>query len=135
MISKNKRACMRLRRQLLKYATLGVVVNALGFVLYLAIVQLAGFQPVVSISIVYPCICLCNYFGNKVWTFRDRSRVSATMPKYLLVQGIGYLSNLAMLSIFNGFMGLSHAYVQLFSIAGVALLLFLLSKYVVFRST
>ena len=38
------------------------------------------------------------------------------------------------MNILNGRLVLPHAYVQLFAIVVVALLLFLLSKYVVFRS-
>jgi putative flippase GtrA len=123
-----------LRYQAGRYAVLGIIANAAGFLLYYSLVQAAGLKPAVSISIVYFCVCACNYFGNKLWTFQDHSRVSKSAPKYFIAQGIGYASNLGIMSILNGRLGLPHAYVQLFAITVVALLLFLLSKYIVFRS-
>lgn len=123
-----------LKHQAGRYAVLGIIVNAAGFLLYYLLVQAAGLKPLTSISIVYFCVCVFNYLGNKLWTFQDHSRVSRSAPKYFIAQGIGYASNLGIMSILNGRLGLPHAYVQLFAIIVVGLLLFLLSKYVVFRA-
>lgn len=113
---------------------MGIMANAVGFLLYYSLVQVAGLKPLAGISIVYFCVCTCSYFGNKLWTFQDHSRASRSAPKYFIVQGIGYASNLGIMSILNGRLGLPHQYVQLIAIVVVALLLFLLSKYVVFHS-
>ena len=121
------------RSQAIRYGLLGVTANAAGFLFYLALVQAVGLQPVLSISIVYLSVGTCNYFGNKVWTFRDRAPVSRSALRYCVVQIIGYLANLGIMRFLNGNLGLPHAYVQLFAIVFVALLLFLLNKYVVFR--
>ena len=113
---------------------LGITVNAAGFLLYFLLAQVAGIKPLASISIVYLCVCTCNYFGNKLWTFRDHSRVSRSAPKYFVAQGIGYACNLGIMSILYGKLNMPHLYVQLIAIVVVALVLFLLSKYVVFSS-
>ena len=113
---------------------LGITVNAAGFLLYFSLAQLAGIKPLASISIVYLCVCTCNYFGNKLWTFRDHSRVSRSAPKYFVAQGIGYACNLGIMSILYGELNMPHLFVQLIAIVVVALVLFLLSKYVVFSS-
>lgn len=123
-----------LRYQAGRYAVLGIIANAAGFLLYYSLVQAAGLKPTASVSIVYFCVCACNYFGNKLWIFQDHSRVSRSAPKYFIAQGIGYASNLGIMSILNSKLQLPHAHVQLFAIIVVAMLLFLLNKYVVFRS-
>lgn len=123
-----------LRLQALRYITLGVMANAAGFLFYILLVQAAGLQPIASMSIVYISICTCTYFGNKAWTFSDRSRVSRSAFIYFMVQAIGYLANLGIMVLLNSKLGLAHAYVQSFAIIVVAPLLFLLNKYVVFRA-
>lgn len=121
-----------LRSQAGRFAALGIIINAAGFLLYFTLVEAAGLKPSVGISIVYIGACICSYMGNRGWTFRDRSRVSNSMPKYFIVQVIGYVTNLGIMGILNGKFGIPHAYVQFVAITIVALLLFLLNKYVVF---
>ena len=122
-----------LKQQACRYIAIGIVANAAGFLFYYFLVQAAGFKPLASISIVYLCVCICNYFGNKLWTFQDYSRVSRSAFMYFVAQVIGYATNLGIMSVLNGRLGLPHAYVQLFSIVVVGLMFFLLSKYLIFR--
>lgn len=123
-----------LRRQAISYAALGIMINAAGFLLYIVLVDAAGLPPIASISIIYLTACTCNYFGNRAWTFRDRSQVSRSAPRYFAIQVIGYLANLGIMGLLYGKLGLPHASVQFFAIIVVAPLLFLLSKYVVFHA-
>lgn len=120
--------------QLLRYTVVGSGANLLGYGAYVALTSLKV-GPIFAMSIVYTAACLASFLGNKNWTFRNRGRTKRLLPKYFAIQIIGYLTNLAMLVILSRVLGFPHQWVQLFAIFVVAVELFVLSKYYVFRAT
>jgi len=84
-------------------------------------------------SLVYSSNCFVSFLGNKKWTFSDSTRAQKIFPRYVAIQIAGYLTNLMLLLVFYKRFGLPHQWVQLLAIVVVAIELFLLSKYYVFR--
>jgi putative flippase GtrA len=121
----------QLRPQLLRYAMIGIASNAFGYNIYLFITWL-GLGSVQAMSFVYGSICFASFFGNKRWTFSDSTRARKTILRYVVIQIVGYLTNLLMLLVLYKQFGVPHQWVQLIAIAVVATELFLLSKYYVF---
>jgi putative flippase GtrA len=120
--------------QVVRYIVVGVVVNSAGYIFYLASTGLLRLEPLIAITIIYSSASIANYFGNKTWTFGDRNPLTKTAPKYLAAQVVGYFTNIGIIQVFHGSLGMPHAYVQLFAVFFVAVEIFLLSKCLVFRA-
>ena len=132
---------MRLREvkrsmaQLVRYTALGLAANLAGYILYLVLTTLIQLSPLAAITIVFSSVSTANFLGNKVWTFDDQDPVRKTAPKYLAAQALGYFTNLGFMQIFHTILSFPHAFVQLLSLVFVAVELFLLSKFFVFRAS
>lgn len=119
--------------QVLKYLSVGAASNAIGYGSYVLLTAI-GLGSILSMSMVYAIACLLSFALNKNWTFACRSRNRLLLPKYVMAQVLGYVTNLMLLLILSQRLGLPHQIVQLLAIVVVATELFLLSKYYVFRA-
>jgi len=118
--------------QFIKYIAIGAGTNSLGYGIYLLITWL-GVGSIVGMSMVYASACLASFIGNKNWTFGAKTRSRKLLPRYLVVQLAGYLTNLALLLVLYGSLRVPHQLVQLLAMVVVAIELFLMNKYYVFR--
>lgn len=122
---------LNLRHQFARYLSVGLLSNGLAYAMYLVIVLLGG-HPVASMSIVYMVASGLAFQANKIWTFRSVVRLDRALLRYILVQVLGYLTNLALLSGLHHGLGVPHYIAQLIGIGIVAVELFILSRYYVF---
>lgn len=119
-------------QQFYRYLVVGAGSNAIGYGMYLLITWL-GVGALLGMSIIYLCACLVSFAGNKRWTFASRSNSIALLPRYVCMQIAGYLTNFLLLLVLYKHLGFSHQVIQLLAMFVVAIELFLLSKYYVFR--
>ena len=119
-------------QQFSRYLVVGAGSNFLGYAIYLAITW-AGLDPVMGMTLVYISACLVSFTGNKYWTFADKSKDTFLFPRYIVIQFVGYLTNLLLLLALSRVLGFPHQVIQLLASIVVATELFLLSKYYVFR--
>lgn len=122
----------RMTRQFAKYVVVGLASNALGYSCYLIITSI-GVGSELGMTLVYTSACMVSFFFNKRWTFADPTRSRMLLPRYVFIQIIGYLTNLLLLLVLYRRYGFPHQWVQLLAFVVVAVELFLLSKYFVFR--
>lgn len=119
--------------QLIRYGVVGVLSNAVGFMLYLAITA-AGMPPLAAMSLLYAVGVMQTFIFNKRWSFRHEGRSRATFIRYCATYAIGYVVNLITMHVLVNQFGLPHQLVQGALIFAVAGLLFLLQKFWVFRN-
>lgn len=119
-------------QQLYRYLMVGAGSNAVGYGIYLLITWL-GVAAIQGMTLVYLCACSASFIGNKRWTFEDRTRNRMLLPRFAYMQIVGYFTNLFLLLVLYRHFGLPHQCVQLLAMVVVAIELFLLSKYYVFR--
>jgi putative flippase GtrA len=124
---------MQFSRQLVGYAIVGVITNALGYSVYLLLTYWWG-APKLSITSIYFIAAAIGFFANKHFTFRHKGKISEAGVRYLLVQVAGYLLNLCLLMLFVDWLGFSHKLVQAFAIFIVAIFLFFLLRKFVFTT-
>jgi putative flippase GtrA len=119
-------------RAFLKYAIVGVLSNAVGYAFY---VGLTFFQvaPKAAVTLLYVSTALLSFVGNKRLTFAYEGRGLATLIRYVIAQALGYLFNISILVVFVDRMGCDHRVVQACTIIVVAMFLFVLMKYFVFK--
>jgi len=117
--------------QLVRYVIVGVITNASGYLLYL-VVTYWGVSPTLSMTVIYGTVTLMGFFGNRKLTFHDTGTIWSSGSRYLLVYGIGFVFQYAMLVIFYEGRGYPHQLVQITSACVVTGFLFFALKYFVF---
>lgn len=118
--------------QLVRYAVVGLASNLFGYLLYLGLTFL-GVGPKLSMSLLYAIGVAQTFFFNKRWTFRHQGSGRGAMLRYCAAYGLGYLINLAVLMVLVDQWHWPHQWVQGVMILALAVMLFLLQKFWVFR--
>jgi putative flippase GtrA len=121
------------RRQLLRYAVTGLAANALLYAAYWLLTS-HGVGHKVAMTTTYCTSVLCTFIFNRRWTFQHGGAVPSALLRYVATYIIGYMVNLAALTVLVDVGGLPHRWVMAMLIALSAVLIFLAQKYWVFRT-
>ena len=122
---------MAARRQFVRFAIVGLLSNAILYVIYLALTNF-GLGPKIAMSTLYVVGVIQTFFFNKKWSFRFAGTVAPALVRYATVYALGYLINLLALMIFVDNAGFAHQYVQGAMILIIAVLLFIAQRFWVF---
>lgn len=122
-----------LSAQVVKFAIVGLVSNAVLYILYLALTR-TGLEPKLVMSMLYLVGVVQTFVFNKKWTFRHEGRVTRTLVAYVALYAFGYLVNLGILVFFVDARGYRHELVQGMTILLLAMFFFLAQKFIIFRS-
>lgn len=120
--------------QLIRYGAVGLLSNAIGFLLYLSITA-AGMEPKLAMTLLYAVGVAQTFFFNKRWSFGHNGTYGSAFVRYCVSYALGYFINLAALFVFVDKLGHPHQIVQGVLVISLAVMLFLLQKFWVFRST
>jgi len=120
--------------QLIRYGLVGLGSNLLLYLAYLLLTGL-GLGPKWAMSSLYVVGVLQTFYFNRKWTFAHVGRLDATLMRYCASYGLGYLVNLLALQVLADQMGYPHQAVQGVMILVLAVMLFLLQKFWVFRDS
>ena len=120
--------------QFLRYVVVGLVSNAFGYLLYLALTSL-GMGPKLAMSLLYGIGVLQTFIFNKRWTFGHRGAHGVVFFRYCITYALGYFINLFVLLVLVDRRGYPHEIVQGVMIMALAVILFLLQKFWVFQSS
>ncbi len=119
-------------KQFIRYVVVGAVTNVSGYLLYLFVTSL-GVSPILTISIFYPIYIGLAFYLHKSLSFRHKGQVAASALRYLAAYMGCYVLNVAMLAYFSNYLGFPHWAVQAGAVVSIALLLFVVQRYWVFR--
>jgi len=119
-------------KQFLRYATVGLASNLLGYLLYLGLTHI-GIGPKTSMSLLYGVGVAQTFIFNKRWTFHHAGSNRPAIIRYGVAYGLGYVVNFICLLFFVDKMGWAHQVVQGVLIVTIAVMLFLLQKFWVFQ--
>lgn len=122
----------RADQQLIRYAFVGVVSNATGYLVYLLATHL-GVAPKLAMSVLYVVGAAIGFFGNRSLSFSYKGGMVGSGIRYLTVHSVGYLMNLTIMLVFVDNFGYPHQIVQAAAILMVAGFLFIAFKLFVFR--
>lgn len=123
---------MKIHVQLSRYVVVGLVSNAIGYLLYILLTTLLGVGHKTAMTLLYVIGTLQTFIFNKSWTFTHRGGTCQSLLRYLIAYGGCYILNLALLYFLVDQIRLPHFLVQGIAILGIALLLFFLQRYWVF---
>ena len=120
--------------QMIRYGIVGIASNAVVYVLYLAITA-AGMEHKLAMTLLYIVGVVQTFLLNKRWSFDHDGPHRHAFVRYVVSYGVGYLVNLTALYLCVDRLGWPHQAVQGVMVLVVAVLLFVLQKFWVFRST
>lgn len=120
--------------QLLRYAAVGVLSNAAGYVVYLLLTYF-GMSPKLAMTLLYGVGATVSFLGNRRYTFRQQGALLGVGGRYVIAHGLGYFINLSIQVIMVDVLGYPHQLAQALGICVVAVFLFLAFKYFVFVNT
>jgi putative flippase GtrA len=120
------------RVQFLRYAVVGLVSNAVLYGAYLALTR-AGVEPKLAMTLLYLTGVVQTFAFNKRWSFRHDGLHTAAFARYCAAYAFGYAVNFAALMLLVDRLGHRHELVQAVMVVVLAVMLFLLQKYWVFR--
>lgn len=118
-------------RQFFTYALIGVLINVLGYAIYLILTYLWG-APKLTMTALYFVGASVGFLANRRFTFRHDGGIGVTGIRYLLAQVAGYLLNLVLLLLFVDWFDFPHQIVQAIAIVVVAIFLFVVLRVFVF---
>lgn len=119
--------------QIVRYGVVGLVSNALLYLLYLALTGV-GLGHKSAMTLLFALGIIQTYLFNKRWTFGHRGFHQASFLRYVIVYSFAYFINLTALLVLVDNLGYSHEVVQAAMIVSISLIIFLLQKFWVFRS-
>ena len=119
--------------ELFRYAIVGLILNFLGYLLYLAVTAL-WLSPFVTITIFYPMSVIAAYFSHRRYTFREQKQglEGSQFIRFVALYVFGFFLNWSMLFVFFEKLGYPHQLVQFGSIFIIAGFLFISMKLFVF---
>lgn len=123
----------KIRWELLRYAAIGLAVNALLYVGYL-LLSANGIGHKLAMTWMYATGTACSFVGNRRWTFRHHGAVPAALLRYVVTYALAYALNLVTLMLLVDVAGLPHRWVMAALIVVSAGMIFLAQKYWVFPS-
>ena len=118
--------------QFARFAIVGVVSNAALFLFYLLVTQV-GMGHKLAATLAYGLGVAQTFVFNRGWSFRHDGAAGPALGRYVAAYGSGYLLNMIALFVFVDRAGMPHQWVQGIVIVVLAVLLFVLQKFWVFR--
>lgn len=117
--------------QIVRYATVGILVNFGGYLGYLLITWV-GIEPKKAMTMLYILGAGIGFIANRRWTFSYGGNVHNNLLRFFLAHAGGYLINYLLLFEFVDQFGYPHQWVQALAIIVVAGYLFITFRYYVF---
>lgn len=121
-------------RAFARFATVGIASNALLYLLYLMLADVAGAQPVVAATMAWVVGVAVSFLLNRSWTWGHTGPRAPTFVRYGLLYATAYLLNILLLLLLVDGAGLPHQPVQGVLIIVFGLSLFLGQRFWVFRT-
>lgn len=122
----------RWRLQSVRFVVVGLASNLVLFLLYLLLTTL-GSSPKLAMTSLFALGTMQTFIFNKRWTFSHRGFLHISFYRYVAVYSFAYLLNLTALLVLVDNLGYPHQVIQGVMIISLALMLFLLQKFWVFR--
>ena len=118
--------------QFFRYALVGLASNALLYAIYVVLTRI-GIEPKLAMTLLYVAGVAQTFAFNKRWSFRHSGTRVPAFARYCAAYLLGYALNFLALLILVDRLGYPHQLVQGVMVLALAVMLFVLQKFWVFR--
>lgn len=115
-----------------RFGIVGVASTATYAVLALLLAHV-GVPVLAGNALAYVIAFGVSYTGHRIWTFQSSARHGAALPKFMATQALGLGLNTLIIATLM-YAGLSYAFAMPVAILAVPIVVFLISKFWVFRT-
>jgi putative flippase GtrA len=123
---------LRILTQWLRFATVGVTNTLLSTAVFAALFHF-GVHYLLGSALAFALGALNSYTLNRRWTFRSRAARGPELARFVCVQGVGLLANLALLAGLVELAGIPHVLAQVLAFPVASVLTFALSRQWAFK--
>jgi putative flippase GtrA len=120
-------------RRLVRYGISGGTAATVHLGVLTLLVELGGLRPVVASAVGFLCGFVVSYLLQRRWVFATDHRHGFTLPRFVVVIGLGLLINTAVLWLGTEYLEHHYALVQLAAFAVVPLNNYVLNSLWTFR--
>ena len=118
--------------QIIKYSSVGIVTNTIGYILYIVISNLIGVNPPIAAILAGLMVIGISYYLNKRFTFKSKNKGVVTALNYYLLYFSAILLHSSNIFIFSSILGFVHELVAGISLVVISCSLFLIQKFYFF---
>lgn len=116
-------------RSVKKYILVGVLGTFTHLTLLYLFVEFFQVSPLPASSIAFVWLVLQSYWLNRNWTFQSDRKHTSSLPRYIVVSMVGFLSNLAIMYLMLNVGGLWYMAAQTVTIVVIPLINYLFHRY------
>jgi len=120
--------------QIIKYSSVGMLTNIIGYILYIVISNIIGVNPSIAAIISGFTVIGISYLLNTRFTFKSKNKGLVGAAKYFLLYICAVLLNSLIIFIFSGILGFAHEIIAAISLIIISFSLFLIQKFYFFQS-
>jgi|MDSW01.1.fsa_nt_gb putative flippase GtrA len=117
---------------MVKYGLVGVINTCIGLGLIFAAMYFLQLNPYLANIFGYSCALIASFFMNKNWTFQSNGNAGRKFVLFLLIVGVSYLVQIAVLYILLE-SGINMYLAQIFAMVVYVVLGFVGHKLITFR--
>lgn len=112
-----------------KYIVVGILGTATHLALLYLTVEFFLFSPLIGSSTAFIFVVIQSYILNRNWTFQSEKSHTSTLPRYLIVSGVGFLSNFLLMYFMVNVLGIWYMTAQILTALVIPIMNFLLNRY------
>jgi putative flippase GtrA len=112
-----------------KYIVVGILGTATHLALLYVTVEFFFFSPLLGSSTAFVWVVIQSYLLNRNWTFQSDKKHTRTLPRYLIVSGVGFLSNFLLMYFMVNVLGIWYMTAQILTALVIPIMNFLLNRY------
>ncbi len=119
--------------RLLKYYLFGILVNTIGYLLFIGFIRLGYDHKLVS-SLLYVISAMVSFILNRKHVFESSLSLSLSLSRLVVMLLTGYILNISMLYLFVDIHGFDSRLIQAFSIIIASIYFYFFNKFIVHKS-
>ena len=120
--------------QIIKYSSVGMLTNIIGYILYIVMSNFIGLNPPVAAILSGFMVIGISYLLNARFTFKSKNKGLISAANYFLLYICAILLHSLIIFIFSGILDFAHEIIAAISLIIISCSLFLIQKFYLFQS-
>ena len=119
--------------QIIRYSSVGIITNAMGYILYIGVANIIGLNPPIAAIFSGFMVIGVSYYLNKHFSFKHNSKGSNLAIKYYVLYISAILVHSFAIFLFSNILGFAHEFIAGISLIIISCSLFIIQKNILFN--